>query len=433
MTIVYDGDGNRVSKSGGGVTTKCLVSELNPTGYVQVMDELVSGAVQRRYPWGLELISKLETGNSKLSFYSYDGHGSVRQLTNTAGAVSDTYTYDAFGNLIEQTGSTPNVYLYAGEQFDPDLNLYYNRARYLDVRQGRFWGMDVYEGDPESPSSLHKYLYANNDPVDRIDRSGLEGLAEQSVVVSTSLTVFGLSAINSTALIGAVLGGTFGAFTGAVTAAAYDKNEDEIRYATSSGAFWGTLIGAAGGYASAFRLARIVFQLVSYGFGGSAAVNAARSGHPRLAVYYAVLTFGIPLLMRLGAGARSPQNSVENTVTEEPVPTRGGAAPVLKGQAGVNRAVTEIESQGGRILGREISLEADGVRTRLDILVQNPDGSLELVEVKNGPFANLSPNQRTAIPVIANEGAIPYGQNAADAGLTLGTSTGPIPVRIIWY
>ena len=50
-----------------------------------------------------------------------------------------TYDYDAFGNLIHSTGSTPNNYLFAGEQFDPDLNLYYNRARYLNTTTGRFW------------------------------------------------------------------------------------------------------------------------------------------------------------------------------------------------------------------------------------------------------------------------------------------------------
>ena len=80
------------------------------------------------------------------SYYGYDGHGSVRYLTNSTGTVTDTYDYDAFGNLINSTGTTPNNYLFAGEQFDPDLNLYYNRARYLDTRVGRFWGMDSYEG-----------------------------------------------------------------------------------------------------------------------------------------------------------------------------------------------------------------------------------------------------------------------------------------------
>jgi hypothetical protein len=36
VTLLYDGDGNRVSKTVGGVTTRYLVYDLNPTGYPQV-------------------------------------------------------------------------------------------------------------------------------------------------------------------------------------------------------------------------------------------------------------------------------------------------------------------------------------------------------------------------------------------------------------
>ena len=39
IAIVYDGDGNRVSESIGGTTTKYLVDSLNPTGLSQVLDE----------------------------------------------------------------------------------------------------------------------------------------------------------------------------------------------------------------------------------------------------------------------------------------------------------------------------------------------------------------------------------------------------------
>jgi RHS repeat-associated protein len=106
------------------------------------------------------------------TFYGYDGHGSVRQLTNSAGSVTDTYDFDAFGNLINSTASTPNNYLFAGEQYDPALGLYYNRARYLNTATGRFWSMDTDEGEDESPLSLHKYLYVQGDPVDGIDPSG---------------------------------------------------------------------------------------------------------------------------------------------------------------------------------------------------------------------------------------------------------------------
>jgi len=186
VTIVYDGDGNRVSETVGGVTTNYLVDTQNPTGYVQVVDELQNGAVTRTYSWGLELISKLETGNSKRSFYGFDGHGSVRFLTDSPGAVTDTYDYDAFGNLINSTGSTANNYLFAGEQYDPALGLYYNRARYLNATTGRFWTMDTYAGGVSEPLSLHRYLFASANPVNRVDPSGLEDLASISAAEGIS-------------------------------------------------------------------------------------------------------------------------------------------------------------------------------------------------------------------------------------------------------
>jgi RHS repeat-associated protein len=74
--------------------------------------------------------------------------------------------------LISKTGATPNNYLFAGEQFDPALGIYYNRARYYDQRQGRFWTMDTIEGEDSSPASLHKYTYAAANPVSYNDPSG---------------------------------------------------------------------------------------------------------------------------------------------------------------------------------------------------------------------------------------------------------------------
>jgi RHS repeat-associated protein len=152
------------------------VDTLAPTGYAQVIDELQSGTLTRTYSLGLERISEDQQISSAwtASFYGYDGHGSVRQLTNSAGAITDTYDYDAFGNLIDSTGSTPNNYLFAGEQHDPALSLYYNRARYYNATTGRFWSMDIQRGNDRDPLSLHKYLYSQGDPVDHIDPSGNE-------------------------------------------------------------------------------------------------------------------------------------------------------------------------------------------------------------------------------------------------------------------
>ena len=182
-TMLYDGDGNRVFKTVAGVTTGYMVDDRNPTGYVQVMDEVQGPFITRSYIYGLELLEQDRIDTTHLrqstSYNVYDGHGSVRALTDTTGAVTDTYDYDAFGNLIHSTGSTPNVYLYSGEQFDPDLHLYYNRARYLNVSTGRFWTMDTYEGDSNSPLSLHKYLYTSDEPVTSTDPSGRATATEQ--------------------------------------------------------------------------------------------------------------------------------------------------------------------------------------------------------------------------------------------------------------
>ena len=104
--------------------------------------------------------------------YGVDGHGSVRYLTDITGAITDVYDFDAFGLTINQTGTTSNNYLYAGEQYDHDLGLYFLRARYLDVNRGRFWSQDEYEGRGVDPASLHKYLYGANDPINNIDPSG---------------------------------------------------------------------------------------------------------------------------------------------------------------------------------------------------------------------------------------------------------------------
>jgi RHS repeat-associated protein len=190
VTIVYDGDGNRVVKTVGGVTTRYLVDTVNPTGYAQALDELTGTDVTRTYTYGLDLISQNQpvSGAWTLSYYGYDGHGSVRFLTNSAGAVTDTFDYDAFGNLINRTGSTPNNYLFAGEQFDADLGLYYNRARYLGVRTGRFWGMDTLEVLLGDPATLHRYLYAADNPVNCIDPSGNSDFSLVELSVSMGIS-----------------------------------------------------------------------------------------------------------------------------------------------------------------------------------------------------------------------------------------------------
>jgi RHS repeat-associated protein len=185
ITMVYDAFGNRVSKTVNGVTTQYLVEDdVNPTGLPQVFEELVNGVVTRQYTYGLQRISEnlspTVTGTSTWtpSFYGYDGAGSVRQLTNSTGQVTDEYEYDAFGNSFTKQGTTPNNFMYRGEQFDADLSLYYLRARYYNPATGRFLSRDPADGQTWNPKSMHKYIYASGNPVNRVDPRGREDLVE---------------------------------------------------------------------------------------------------------------------------------------------------------------------------------------------------------------------------------------------------------------
>jgi RHS repeat-associated protein len=115
-----------------------------------------------------------------------DGLGSTRALTDSNGLVSDRYAYEAFGEIIKQLGNTQNLYLFAGEQRDPNLGLDYLRARYLDVNTGRFISRDSFFGLQQQPTSLHKYLYANNNPINFTDPTGLFSLGELSASMAIS-------------------------------------------------------------------------------------------------------------------------------------------------------------------------------------------------------------------------------------------------------
>jgi len=182
-----NGDGAWVKKTVGGTTTFYLVDDRNPTGYAEVVEEHQSvnggaATLTAVYTHGLDLIAQRRSGSVR--YFSYDGHGSTRLLTDASGAVTDTYLYDAYGTLLTSTGSTPNNYLYCGEQFDPDLGMYYLRARFYQPQTGRFWTMDSWEGTQTDPLSLHKYLYAADDPVNRIDPSGHMSMPELGSVMA---------------------------------------------------------------------------------------------------------------------------------------------------------------------------------------------------------------------------------------------------------
>lgn len=190
--LAYNGDGNRVRKTVNGTNFYYLIAERNPSGYAQVLEEWAASGgttnLTRVYNYGLALVSQQE--GTTVYYFIPDGHGSTRLLTDGTGVVVNALTYDAYGSLLGSDDAPATTYLYCGEQFDPDLGLYYLRARYFNPQTGRFWTADDGEqGDQEDPKSMHLYTYCESDPVNHVDPSGHD-IGEMLTVMDIGFSFF---------------------------------------------------------------------------------------------------------------------------------------------------------------------------------------------------------------------------------------------------
>ncbi|MEJ2742644.1 MAG: RHS repeat-associated core domain-containing protein [Gammaproteobacteria bacterium] len=167
LAFSYNADGIRTGKTRAGVATQYVVD--SNRDYAQVLVEK-TGTDEVVYTFGDNLVS--QDRNGAVNFYHYDGLGSTRALSDASGSLTDTYDYEAFGEVLTQTGATVNSYLFTGEQFDQDLDQYYLRARYYNQATGRFTQQDTWMGVDSDPITLNKYVYANADPVNWTDPTG---------------------------------------------------------------------------------------------------------------------------------------------------------------------------------------------------------------------------------------------------------------------
>jgi RHS repeat-associated protein len=127
---------------------------------------------------GTELLSQTRDGVT--SYYLHDGQTSIRDLTDPSGAVTNSYDYSAYGELLSQTGSAANAYLYTGQQFDSETGLYSLRARYYDPGVGKLLSNDKLGYNLADPSEGNRYAYVSNNPINEIDPSGHQALTEYS-------------------------------------------------------------------------------------------------------------------------------------------------------------------------------------------------------------------------------------------------------------
>jgi RHS repeat-associated protein len=121
-----------------------------------------------RAPDGTLLGERTPNGNY---YYVADANDSAAAITNSTGALANTYTYDPYGTTTSSTGTAPNSFGFDGG-FKTQGGLYLFGARYYDPAAGSWLQPDP-QIDPTDPTHSNPYAFVGGDPVNATDPTGL--------------------------------------------------------------------------------------------------------------------------------------------------------------------------------------------------------------------------------------------------------------------
>jgi RHS repeat-associated protein len=162
----YDWQGRRHIKQVAGTTTSHLYNGLN------LIQELGASPADYLFGPGIDEPLAMSRGGQTY-YYLTDALGSAAAISNTGGAVQNSYLHDAWGQVKSQTGSLTNPFTYTSREA-AEAGLSFYRARYYQPSLGRFLSEDPYSpASAADPALLDRYSYVNNNPSASVDPLGL--------------------------------------------------------------------------------------------------------------------------------------------------------------------------------------------------------------------------------------------------------------------
>jgi len=135
------------------------------SGLTQVLDDGTN-----TYLYGNGRIAQMNAAGTE--YFLGDALGSVRQMTDAAGAVTSAKGYDAYGVVSMTSGSGTTSYGYTGEMSDT-TGMVYLRSRMYAPSIGRFLTRDTWGGDAQEPMSFNRWGYVSANPINFSDPSGM--------------------------------------------------------------------------------------------------------------------------------------------------------------------------------------------------------------------------------------------------------------------
>lgn len=155
-------ESDRVSQTVNGITTYYTLDQA--AGLTQVLDDGTN-----TYLYGAGRIAQVNTNGTE--YFLGDALGSVRQMTDAAGAVTLAKAYDPYGVALQSIGNGSTNYGFTGEMSD-STGLLYLWARYYAADTGRFISRDTWPGQSNRPLSLNRWSYVEGNVVNYADPSG---------------------------------------------------------------------------------------------------------------------------------------------------------------------------------------------------------------------------------------------------------------------
>ncbi|MFE6074186.1 polymorphic toxin type 8 domain-containing protein [Paenibacillus sp. NPDC057886] len=166
----YDEQGRRIQSIGQSGTTNFFYE-----GDEVIYETDGNNKTLREYTWDDSGSPVALTKDGQTFYYHLNGHGDVVSLTNVDGNEVARYEYDAWGNIVNQSGSLAdeNPYRYASYRYNAETGLYYLLSRNYNPQLGFFTSLDSEQDlDLDNPLNRNGYSYGLNNPVAYVDDNG---------------------------------------------------------------------------------------------------------------------------------------------------------------------------------------------------------------------------------------------------------------------
>jgi len=168
VTYLVDADGERVGRE---VDGRLVAGYLYDAAGNVIAETDGGGAVVARFGYDeLGHLALVQRGGTTYRVLTDPVGSPLLVIDSQTGAVADAITYDAWGRIVTETAPGTIPFGFGGGLVDPDTGLVHIGARDYDPATGRWTSADPIGfsgGDPDL------YRYADGDPVDNSDPTGL--------------------------------------------------------------------------------------------------------------------------------------------------------------------------------------------------------------------------------------------------------------------